>query len=1336
MHASNMPIVVPPDLEPLVLSMQRDARRLVVMIGAGVSVGATSASHASWPGLLNHAVDHLVSTSVLTGGHGQTLRGSLDAAFHPFDLATALKHAEFVELALTTPNRSGFSDWLGAAFQNLKAQEGKTATLDALRDLQQAGALLLTTNYDSLLSDATGLPTVTWEDHARLYEATHGDQPAIVHVHGHWAQPSSVVLGRSSYERIVGDEDFQQIFRSLWLERSWLYVGCGDGLDDPNVGRLLAWGNRWPKSAPPDYFLTRNDTAANWKDRQDRPAHLVPVGYNTHDDLPDVLRSITPSSRRWPFVRVDDDFALFRPAASRTIPVPSRKEFLEDAVPALAADAELEHRLEQHGWAFVLDVASVGKTTLAMRVASAPGQRTHDVYYLDLAGVDGREAVAAASAAMPRLTRSHVLLIVDNIHHQPELARKLWDQWRDHPRGSRLLLLGTRMHSRLKISATQDLAFFEHHPVNPAIELRPTPADLGRILQYLYARFAVSNGKPLRPPPPETLEAWHRDYGSSLGAFCIAALDRLPDFQREKWELPIKAASNWVRERWLADLDGPQRDNLLCLAVYGAQDLELLVRDEALPHPGQTDRLRELLIRNDVGALGQHHWYGLREPSWGRLVLAAQDPPVDEAEILYATAARDPMMASSLARRLRRNGDVGRIQECFAYIAQRPDDFIRRVVDMPLARFPSLIEAVTEAGQPQLVDRLWEAMDRDRATVVSRAYAGQLDAIPMFMSAARRCRQDVDGFWTAFEAELEQFSECALNTPLDKVAAFVESAKRQKRDVKPLWAAIERERGHLAARIWIHPLDVVAAFLDTATAHERDVRWIWEKFEHEPARVAARAWASPLDQTASFMETAKSHKRNVGLLWDAIERGPRQLIERAWDTPLEHVASFLEVAKRHQRNLTFLWEVFEADPGRRQLIERAWETPLEHIASFLDVAKRHQRDFAFLWEALEADPERLAVRAWSTPLDHLSAFLSVARYQGRDSGPLWDALEREPARLSERAGESSIEKIASFLSICRRDGRDPDFLVKSLASRPDELSAKARIASFAHLAGFCHRAPDDLVHLAFRDVKPGDWDSIPLSTPMLGATGVARRCASVGRDDLRQSIVETLLRRANPHDFPPQSMAFGPIDWLLTQALSVSSAAAASFLDALCTPKWLSQQYNRATCSNLAPGLRALALHQRPQVVQRFYNRTLKVRIAKELGRFGELTPREQSAVIQLVGAAALCGWTVGAALFDSAVLAAIARLPADALPHRSQAIKVEDWQWQLWLGLRAVTNATHKRLPLPTEIIVQTRDLWHVNLAETAATANSVEHRLNGEMVTWLTTCAARGRGLIPTVS
>jgi hypothetical protein len=100
-----MPMSLPASLEPLARLLEKDQPKVVVVVGAGILMGATSAPHASWLGLL----EHLVATEVFTERRGRELSASPRAAFSPFDLKIALQHAELVEQNLTTPNASAFA---------------------------------------------------------------------------------------------------------------------------------------------------------------------------------------------------------------------------------------------------------------------------------------------------------------------------------------------------------------------------------------------------------------------------------------------------------------------------------------------------------------------------------------------------------------------------------------------------------------------------------------------------------------------------------------------------------------------------------------------------------------------------------------------------------------------------------------------------------------------------------------------------------------------------------------------------------------------------------------------------------------------------------------------------------------------------------------------------------------------------------------------------------------------------------------------------------------------------------------------------------------------------
>ena len=175
--------------------------QVVVLVGAGVSIGATNAPQASWRGLLEDGFRYLEKIKKFTPEYKNELIKDIDQAFNnPFDLNRVLELAENIENNLKLLP-SEFSQWLTTAFQDLKALENKQGTLKALHDFQQEGALLMTTNYDNLLTDITGSPPVTWEEHDTFLQVINKKKKGILHIHGHWRNPSSVVFGRQSYDR-------------------------------------------------------------------------------------------------------------------------------------------------------------------------------------------------------------------------------------------------------------------------------------------------------------------------------------------------------------------------------------------------------------------------------------------------------------------------------------------------------------------------------------------------------------------------------------------------------------------------------------------------------------------------------------------------------------------------------------------------------------------------------------------------------------------------------------------------------------------------------------------------------------------------------------------------------------------------------------------------------------------------------------------------------------------------------------------------------------------------------------------------------------------------------
>jgi tetratricopeptide (TPR) repeat protein len=335
----------------------------LAIIGAGISIGATgNARAASWTGLLEDGVDRCQLLD-----QPAEWADRVRAEIRSGDMDDLLSAAEKVSRKLGAPKKGEFHRWLREAVGALEAKD--RAVLDALRDL---GIPLATTNYDDLLEDVTGLPPVTWRDGSRVERLLRGDEKGILHLHGHWDDPDSVVLGIRTYEEVRGDPHTQAVLRALRTLRTLIFIGCGDGLSDPNFGAFLTWTREvLPGTEYPHYRLCRDGEVVPLRSQHpdSEPIVLLPYGPN-HSDLVPFLRALgTARPRSAP--------APDSPrSAPRLPPLPrcfGRDDEVETLVAALCADPTRPIP--------ILGPGGVGKTTVTLaafhdrRVADRFGSR-------------------------------------------------------------------------------------------------------------------------------------------------------------------------------------------------------------------------------------------------------------------------------------------------------------------------------------------------------------------------------------------------------------------------------------------------------------------------------------------------------------------------------------------------------------------------------------------------------------------------------------------------------------------------------------------------------------------------------------------------------------------------------------------------------------------------------------------------------------------------------------------------------------------------------------------------------------------------------------------------
>jgi tetratricopeptide (TPR) repeat protein len=377
--------------------------RVLVIVGAGVSVAATAGTagqrFASWTGLLSSGIDRCEAVGQPPVPERWAERRREDLASG--DLQSLLTVAEEVASRLGAPSGGEYGRWL-------RETVGTLAVLDSsvLAAIHELGVEIATTNYDSLIEQVTGLPPVTWRDGARVERVVRGDEPGVLHLHGHWLEPESVVLGIRSYETVLGSAHAQAMLRALRTTRTLLFIGCGAGLEDPNFGALLRWSREVFAGSEYRHFRLCLENEVQALTLVHPPEErLFPVAYGGgFGDLAPFLRGLrTPApGERKPSVIASPGAAaasaVYAGAAAARLPALrncfGREEPLAELIAAVLADHPQPVPL--------LGPPGVGKTTLTVACLHAPrvaGRFGARRFFARCEGATSRDALVVVVAA-------------------------------------------------------------------------------------------------------------------------------------------------------------------------------------------------------------------------------------------------------------------------------------------------------------------------------------------------------------------------------------------------------------------------------------------------------------------------------------------------------------------------------------------------------------------------------------------------------------------------------------------------------------------------------------------------------------------------------------------------------------------------------------------------------------------------------------------------------------------------------------------------------------------------------------------------------------------------
>jgi formylglycine-generating enzyme required for sulfatase activity/energy-coupling factor transporter ATP-binding protein EcfA2 len=282
------------DLETL--KHEINAGNLVTIVGTGVSIaacgGLNAPKAASWTGLMKLGLDECVHRGVFDDAIADVLLANIETGDTRLLIGVAeIIHQGLLELqGLCEKKGSVFRDWLSNSIGKLQPTDEKL--LNTIRALP---GVLATLNYDSLLEGNERKP-VTWKEFYDNQQALLRDARGVVlHLHGHYENLESVVLGLSSYIAVRDYKPAKAIRRSFLTSRTVLFIGCGDTFLDPNFSEWLRWANDVESDGKQRHaLLCRAEERDKFLKTVNAPwLNIISYG-EKYDDLQPFLQSLLP----------------------------------------------------------------------------------------------------------------------------------------------------------------------------------------------------------------------------------------------------------------------------------------------------------------------------------------------------------------------------------------------------------------------------------------------------------------------------------------------------------------------------------------------------------------------------------------------------------------------------------------------------------------------------------------------------------------------------------------------------------------------------------------------------------------------------------------------------------------------------------------------------------------------------------------------------------------------------------------------------------------------------------------------------------------------------------
>ncbi|MFD0449500.1 SIR2 family protein [Rhodococcus aetherivorans] len=152
---------------------------------------------------------------------------------------------------------------------------------------------MLTTNYDTLLEQRLNVPSVDRSSLPNFQRVISGGAKGVVHLHGVWDKPETIVFSSDQYAKLSFDECQSALQRAVASTKSILYIGFGAGMGDPNFSDLLSWHRRLFSVSGVEHFrLCLDDELPDLRSAH-VDSHISPISYGTkYSEFPQFIKGL------------------------------------------------------------------------------------------------------------------------------------------------------------------------------------------------------------------------------------------------------------------------------------------------------------------------------------------------------------------------------------------------------------------------------------------------------------------------------------------------------------------------------------------------------------------------------------------------------------------------------------------------------------------------------------------------------------------------------------------------------------------------------------------------------------------------------------------------------------------------------------------------------------------------------------------------------------------------------------------------------------------------------------------------------------------------------------